>query len=449
MLAPDSARPPLRALEGVLTTCLVLLKVNVLRLAWGKMQGFDDVPWIDVFHVTHWFQRLPDPKSLFGAYHPPLSYLLCRWIYAVYPHEVEASQILSSLAILGATFALRSTLRTVGVLWTLPGLVMLYVTASLPLLVWMAIETSYDALVFMWFTVALAVSTRLFWEATPAAWWKQPRRVAGVAVLGLVFALGLFTKFNALFALMLPFLVVLARRGWVALLREVGAPLAAVALGAVVVARFYYTRYYVPLHAVFPSNMDWLKANDIKTALVARDADRWHFLTHLLRFPKESVTGARVPVRDSFFHSAWFHLWKRDADALASVEETPLALVFSDLYIRIFAILMGVSAALLSLQRRRLPAVWRSLGMIFFPTLVVYAAALVFFGWKYPLWDWTPIKAKYMTPGVFWVAYCAALPTVNRSAGATVAPWLQKAGTECVLLLVLLFMFINHLLPVY
>ena len=191
----------------------MLLKLNVLLMAWGNIQGFDGGPWIDMFRATHWFEPLPDPRSLFGAYHPPLSYLVCRVIYAAYPHEVEASQILSTLAGIGATFALRDTLRTLGILWPLPGLAMLYVTASLPLLVWLSIETSYDALVFMWFTVALALSVRLFWAPAPPAWWKKTGYVARVALFGFALAAGLFTKFNALFALLLPFLVIFARRG--------------------------------------------------------------------------------------------------------------------------------------------------------------------------------------------------------------------------------------------
>ncbi|MGO9837844.1 MAG: hypothetical protein ACLP1X_26955 [Polyangiaceae bacterium] len=448
MSASDSEQKQLRRTEGVLTAYLVFLKLHVLYMAWGKMQGFDALPWIDMFRATRWFQPVAGPKALFGSYHPPLSYLACRWIYAVYPHEVEASQILSTFAMIGATFALRSTLRTIGILWTVPGLVMLYVTASLPLLVWLSIETSYDALVFMWFTAALALSAKLFWTPVPAAWWRKTGYVAGVVFLGLVIAAGLLTKFNAIFACLLPFLIIFARRGLISLPVEAGAPLVAVALGTMLVAPLYYTRYYVPLHHLFPSNMDWLKEDDLKAALAKRDADRWGFLLHILRLPAESVTGAREPVRDSFFHSTWLQLWKRDG-GLAGQEEGPVALRVSNFYIRVFPIFIAVSTALFCFQRRRLPAVWLNFGLVLLAVSVTYGAALLYYGWSYPLWDWEPLKAKYMTPAVLWIAYCTALPFVGRSTATAMAPWLRELVTHGVPLLLMVFMFVNHLLPVY
>jgi hypothetical protein len=439
----------LRRAERVLTGCLVLLKLQVLYRASGHLEGFDADPWLDVFRATHWFRPLPGPRSLFLAYHPPLSFLVARLIYAVYPHEVQASQIVSTLAMIGATFALRDTLRTMGILWTLPGLVMLYVTASLPLVVWLAIETSDDALVFMWFTLGLAVSARLFWSPLPAGWWKRPRRLVAVVFLGLVLAAGLFTKFNAFFALPLPFLVIFARRGLAALLREAGAAVAAVALATVLVGPFYVSRYYLPLHALFPSNMDWIKAKDLKVALARRDANRWGFWLHLLRVPAESVTGASSPVRDSFFHSLWLQLWKRDVFGLGKGRlEGPVAVAVSNFYVRIFPVFMAVSASLICLSRRRLPAVWRTWGLVVVVVFVTYCGGLMSYAWKYPLWEWTPLKAKYVAPGVLWIGYCAALPFVNRST-APVSPWLGRVGTAGGLLAVVVFMFVNHLLPVY
>jgi hypothetical protein len=427
----------------------VLLKLEVLYRSLGHLEGFDAQPWVDVFRATHWFRALPGPKTLFLAYHPPLSFLVCRAIFAVYPHEVEASQILSTLAMIGATFALRDALRTTGVLWTLPGLVMLYVTASLPLVVWMAIETSDDAFVFMWFVVALALSARLFWTTLPAAWWKEPRRLVAIASLGAVFAGGLYTKFNALFALPLPFLVIVTRRGLRALLREGGAALVAVALAVTLAAPFYVDRYYLPLHTLFPSNMDWLKAKDLKVAIARRDAHRWRFWAHLLRVPTESVTGASSPVRDSFFHCLWLHLWKRDQIALGTDRLPGAASVaVSNFYVRIFPAFLAVSAGLLALARRSLPAAWRAWGVIAVVVSVIYCAGLLDYGWKYPVFDWTPIKAKYVAPAVLWIGSCAALPFVNRST-TPVSPRLRRVGTAGGLLAVAGFMFVNHLLPVY
>jgi hypothetical protein len=120
----------------------------------------------------------------------------------------------------------------------------------------------------------------------------------------------------------------------------------------------------------------------------------------------------------------------------------------SNFYVRIFPVFMAVSASLLGLSRRRLPAVWRTWGLVVVVVLATYCGGLMSYAWKYPLWEWTPLKAKYVTPGVLWIGYCAALPFVNRST-APVPPWLGRAGTVGGLLAVALFMLVNHLLPVY
>ncbi|MGH7439502.1 MAG: hypothetical protein ACRENE_27755, partial [Polyangiaceae bacterium] len=406
----------LRRHERLLTTCLVLLKLDVLYDNWGVPQGFDRIPWIDVFRVTQWFRPFPDPKSMFASYHPPLSYLLARCIFRFYPHEVECSQILSTAAMLVALLALRSTLRTIGVLWTLAGFVMFYCAASLPLLVWLAIETSYDSLVFMWVVLALAISVKLFWAPVPRTWWRSPRYLAGIVSLGLVLAAGLLTKFNTLFAFGLPCIVLVVRRGRRIRLRELGLALAPIALGALLAAPLYYTRYYKPLGVLFPSAMDWRRADDLAAARKLRDADRLRFALNLVRFPREPIVGSPDPVRDSFIHSIWFQTWKRDS---IIGPQSKLSLAVSDLYARasLFFVLPGT--LLLFLRRRKLPQAWRDLGWVLLPLSAAYCLSLLYFGWKYPLWDWEPFKAKYITPALLWIPYCIGFVTVAVSSRST------------------------------
>jgi hypothetical protein len=435
--------------ERILTTCLVLLKLHVLYLQWGKITGFDANPWIDMLRATHWFVKMPDPRALFSGYHMPLSFLIGRWIFAVYPHEVETSQILSTLAVIGTVFALRYTLRTVGILWTLPGLALLYVTASVPVVVWMAIETSYDALVLMWFVTTLAVSVKVFWDPVPAGWWRRVRTAAGPVLLGIVLALGLLTKSSAVVALGVPYLVIVARRGPRALFREWAAPSLAVLLGVVLVAPVYYVHSYAPVGRLFPSNMDWLRANDLQQARAERNAHRWRFLLRILRIPGDPLTGEREPARDSFVHSVWQQLWKRDR-GLGDPEQAGLSLAVSDFYIQAMPIPIVVSPLLLVAQWRRIRPVWRQLGVVFFGIFLAFSLAHLYYGWSYPLWDWHPFKAKYMSPAVLWIGYCVVLPFVNRSTVHVDPTWRwYGVAREAVSFLVLLFMFVNHLLPVY
>jgi hypothetical protein len=448
-------RGELRAVERVLTACLVVLKLNVLRLAWGHIQGFDAYPWLEVFRETHWFAPVLAAASTFGSYHPPLSYLLCRLIYDVYPHELEATQIMSTLAMLGAIFAFRSTLKTVGILWTIPGLMLLYLTASIPVVVWLATETSYDPLVFMWVMLALALSVALFWKPAPASRTRSRRLryVAGIVCLGLVLAAGLLTKFNTIVAFVLPFLVIAVRRGGRLRGGEIGAALVSATIGLTLVAPLYYERYYMPLHHVFPQPMEWLRAGDLAAGLARRNADPWGSWRHMLRVPAEPLIGTQEPVTDSFIHSIWLQIWKRD---IVLGQEPPLALAVSDVYLRAFGVVVGASTLWFLVLHRRLPGPWRDLGYVLFAMSAVYCLLLIDFGWQYPVWDWRVFKAKYITPAMPWIAYAAVLPFVRRpsspGARAQTRPIVADAVALVVIVLCLLpvlFMVVNHLLPVY
>jgi hypothetical protein len=446
MTASDVERPDLKRVEPLLTTCLILLKLDVLYASWAELDGFDAEAWLDVFRATHWFQPLPAPTEFFASYHPPLSYLACRLIYAAYPHEVEASQILSTAAMIIAVLTLRWALRTIGILWTLPGLTMFYVASSVPLLVFLAMETGYDSLVFMWFCVTFAISVALFWAPTPATWWRKPRYAAGVLILGFALAGALLTKFNGSIFCGLPFLIILVRRGVRGLWRELAAPLAAGIIAIALVARLYYTRYYLPLGELFPVPIRWLRPEDLAQALALRDADRWGFLRNVLRIPKEPIVGTQEPVRDSIIHSVWLQTWKRDAGLGA---EAPLALVFSDLYLRTITPIVLASTGAFLVRGHRLPRSWRDLGYALLALTVIFWLALFYFGWKYPMWDWEVFKAKYIVAAVLWIPYCVALPVLVLSGWSSRTPRRERLSTDAVVLLLVLFMFANHLLRVY
>ena len=443
----SDSEPPLKRVEAVLAASTVLLKFDVLFQTWGRMQGFDAAPWINVFHATHWFRPLPGVREMYNSYHPPLSYLLCRLIFAVYPHDVEASQIMSTLALIGAVFALRATLRAIGVLWTLPGLVLLYGLASVPLIVWLGIETSYDPLIMLWFTVALLISVRLLWDGPPPPrWWKRPGYVAATVGLGLALAGGMLTKFTALMVFGVPFVVVLARRGPRALFRELAVPAAAVSLAVVLVSPLYYQRYWKPYGELFPQAMSWLEAPALKEAVAARNANRWAFLRHVLRIPRQSILGTQSPVTDSFLYSIWLHMWKRD-EVLG--EQGHLSLVVSDLYVRFFALLLPASSLWFACRYRRLSTVWRQLGVVFLIFAVVFCATMFRFGYQFPLWQWRIFKAKYISPIALWGAYCMALPLVGLAEPSPSQRGWIRIRSDLVILALLLFMFTNHLLPVY
>ncbi len=76
----------------------------------GRYQGFDAPHLLTVFRVTHWFEPLP-PTARPYRESPPAAFvfdltarLRCN------SREVEASQLLSTLCVLGVFFAFRSAL---------------------------------------------------------------------------------------------------------------------------------------------------------------------------------------------------------------------------------------------------------------------------------------------------------------------------------------------------
>ena len=441
----DRTRPYCR-LEPALAVLLVVLKLLVLRGTWGRAQGFDAPHWLAVLRATHWFEPLPLPRALIASYHPPLSYLMGRLALVAVPNEVEASQLLSTLCILGAFLSLRRSLRHIGWLATLPGLILLYGGFSIPLLVWLAIETGYDGPVFFWFMLALAQSIALFWQPTPDKWWRDAKYSFAVTLLGLTLAAGMLTKFNSLIAFGLPFLIVLVRRGIKTWRRDIAASSFAIVVSVIVVTPLYSHRYLSADGHREPAAMDWQRPLDLAAARAARDAVPIRLLTNVLRIPSRSITESQYPVVDSFFNSIWLHTWKRDG-CLGLQPEPSLSV--SNFYIVVFPFLLVSGTAWFMLRQRRIAEDWRHLGWVLLWVGVVFCASAIAFAWNYPLWDWRVFKGKYITPVVFWVAYATGIAFSD----SLLEKW-QRAGWKkwverAVLLVLVAFMLANHGLPVY
>jgi hypothetical protein len=399
-----------------------------------------------VFRATHWFEPLPLPRALIASYHPPLSYLMGRLVLVVVPNEVEASQLLSTLCILGAFLALRGSLRHIGWLATLPGLILLYGGFSIPLLVWLAIETGYDGPVFFWFMLALAQSIALFWQSPPNKWWRDAKYSFGVALLGLTLAAGLLTKFNSLVAFGLPFLIVLVRRGIKTWPRDIAASMLAIVVSVIVITPLYSHRYLSADGHREPAAMDWQRPLDLAAARAARDAAPLRLLTQVLRLPNRSITESQYPVVDSFFNSIWLHTWKRDG-CLGVEPEASIRV--SNFYIVAIPFLLVAGTAWFMVRQRKIAEDWRHLGWVLLMIAAVFCASAIAFAWNYPLWDWRVFKGKYITPAVFFIAYAAGIAFSD----ALLETW-QHAGWKkwserAILLLLVAFMVVNHGLPVY
>lgn len=436
----------LRRVERFAAFVFVLLKLYVLYDAWGVLQGFDPASWLDVFRATHWFEPLPSPRAFFASYHPPLSYLLARIVYWFYPHETDACMIVSTLAMIGGFFALRSALRHVGWLLSLPGVWLLYGGTSVPLLVWLGLETgSYDGLLFFWFTLALSLAVRLLWQPRPLALWRDARAMVLTTLLGLVLAAGMLTKFTAFMAFGVPFLIVLVRRGPRALVREVGAPAAACVIAVIVIAPLFHQRYWIPERRLMPSALDWQIPEELEGLRADRDAHRLRFLRRMLRSPERPIVGTNQPVVDSFVHTIWLHTWKRD-ETLGG--QAKLSAQVSDFYVRVFAFLLPAGTILFLIRRRKIPEDWRHLGWVLLVLAAVFCGAALYFAWQYPVFGWRAFKGKYICPAMLWIGYATA-PVLLGAWFPAAGSRLHRYLSTVALLALVLFVFLNHLLPVY
>lgn len=432
--------------ESLLAVSLVLLKFNVLYHTWGKIQGYDWFSWIEMFHVVHWFEPLP-PALIWGAsYHPPLSFLTARLIFPFYPHEYEVSQVNASLSILVAFFSLRYALRRIGWLHTLPGLWVLYGGISIPVIVSLGVESTYDGWVLAWFMLAFAMSIALFWnEETPLYWWKNKKFARGVTALGLIYAAGQLNKFNGLLAFALPFLIITIRRGIRTATRESSAPIVAALISLTIVFPLYHERYYVPTGRWMPTAMDWQQRRELVSLRAQRDAAPLAFVANMIRYPLVTPKDPQEPVLDSFIHLSWLQTWIKDGHFGKQPEPS---LTVSRLYSRVFGTITLAGTALFFVRRRKIPLEWRQMGWLLFIIMAGYSAFAIAFGWKYPIWGWRVFKTKYMTPVVFWIPYAVAVVYSDpcfESHRSGVLRWVENLGFYALIT----FVLINHLLPVY
>ena len=440
-----SHRGIIKRLERILCVTIVALKLYVLYLTWGRVQGFDAGGWLETFRVTHWFETLPPPRSLLASYHPPLSYLLTRLILGVVPNEAEASQVLSSFALLGAFFGLRMALKKIGCLGSVVGLWLLYGGFSLPLFVWLAVETGYDGLVLNWFMLALAVSISLFWWPVRGKYWLNVRTLAKLLALVAILVAGLYTKYSGLLAFALPSMIIVIRRGLRAWAKESFLPLSVALIGLAIVAPFYYSRYYKVEHEWMPAAMEWQKNRELTVTRAKRDAAPLDFVAHMLRIPTESVADIQRPVMDSFVNSIWFHTWKRDK-WLGKQPEPSLSV--SNFYSRVFPDVLLVGSLAFLLKPRQGRRDWRHLGWLLLSITLMFSVASLGFAWKYPIWGWRVCNAKYMAAAILWVAFATGMGfsqlslSVRSSKVSRMLEWIA-VGTLWV------FVVVNHLLPVY
>jgi hypothetical protein len=434
-----------RALEHIerfFFVLFVFLALSLFLNEWGQMSDFDAADYLQVWQKVQWFRPLPGVRDLFYSFHPPLTYFLSRIPLLVFGDPVVSSQFLSLLSVISSVALLRSTLRYVGILGSVSGMCFLYITTSLPLFVFLTTAPPPDALSLFWSILILHLSVRLFWHPR----YPSKREIVAPLFLSIVFAAGLLTKFTGVLNFGIPVTVIVVRRDPNQIKRSLLMAFASSLLGAVIVGPFYYTHYFLTEGVLFPNNLEWLQRDVLQVERPKRDEHPVQFIGHMLRFPREPFWGMGTPVvRDSFLHSVWFHLWKRDP---LIGTQSRLGTFVSDVYMSFFfgVCLLGTMLFLLFQSRRSQP--WNDLGWILIGITLTFCIALLAFGYRYPVWKWGVFKSKYIAIAFIWIPYCSALIVHHILAVRSWQGWGERIQA-ILLLLVLAFMCVNYLGPIY
>jgi hypothetical protein len=194
-----------------------------------------------------------------------------------------------------------------------------------------------------------------------------------------------------------------------------------------------------------PADMESSRPQHLVVERAKRDAAPLAFIGHMLRYPLDVPRDPQAPILDSFIHSSWLHTWTRD---FVLGRQPELSLTISRLYSGAFALITLAGTALFFIRRRRIPSTWRDLGWLILCIAAYESMAALYFGWKFPLWDWRVFKTKYMSPAVLWIPYAAAVVFSDKWFVARPATWLRWCEDLAFYVLVA-FVLINHLLPVY
>jgi hypothetical protein len=430
--------------ERLLFVLFLLLQLHLLWSHWGLVQGFDAWGYLEMFREVQWFRPLPNIRDFFYGYHPPLAYNLQSMLSVFFPDAIKSSQVLSFLSVTGGMVFLRGSLKHIGILSSVAGMCLLYLTSSLPLFIYLTTETGNSALAFFWTMLTLHLSVRLFWKRVMIRKFHW-REGIFLILLTLTLAASLLTKFTGLLNVALPFLVIAIRqRGW-----EMGKKSALAAAMCIFslmsVGPFYYFRYYRTEGEFFPNTMKWARAADVQYGHAIHDEDPFLFFAHALRFPEQTVRTSSTPLRDSLIDSVWFQTWKREVHLGAP---SALSSFFSAVYSEMFAVVLVLGSVAFFLFRPIRPSEFFDVGCLLIGVTLLNSVALLAFGYQYPVWDWAPFKAKHIAPALLWIPYCGGLvasvllrcPRTKR---------IQSAFQNALISFVVLFMMFNHLVPVY
>lgn len=384
-----------------------------------------------MLQILSWKNPIVGVRESFFSYHPPLGFLLPHSLMSLGVSDIVSVQLVSFAASLTAFFFLRATLQHLNLLYHPVSLAFLYLTASIPLQVYMAASINLDAIIVACASATLYVSIRLFWC-------ENTREQTIRLTLGLIAVLtfSLLTRFSGLILLTIPPLVAVFSPKTQFQFKRITAATFLSIFALALASPYYFNRYYKTEGVFLPSNNDgWIEPYQAE-----RNQDRLTFVLNQLFAPIAHAEGTALEDFDFAgirLFDTWNSIWARSTWFRA--QNSPSIFV-SMMYIASMPILLLSGFIALRKYRHRSPPLWRALGLVVLTFSLLQVIASLQFVYDKPYAPWHPAKAIYIAPVIFGIGY---LLSNNLYACRSVRAW--KVALICVAL----FTIINHVVPVY
>lgn len=390
--------------EYALLCITAILKFSLFYRRLGILYGYDAGEFTRTVQAYDFSGSLPALDAFFTSYHPPVSFFMAKFISILTGSNVIiGSQVLSFFSLLCSFLLLRGILRRIGLLHTVHGIVFLYLSASVPLFVRLATNSTYDSLVFFLGVATLYVSTELFWNPKSFSLRKSECK-KNLVLLFLILTIGLLTKYSCVLHLAIPFIVLMVRSKPTHVLQHcvVVSLLCILAIGAV--SPFYYHRYYKQTGDWMPMAMDWkIPKAGLSRIRAVRDKHKLAFTLHTLRMPLTHFT-AISPIADSLPQEVWFEMWKPITPFQSGISK-----YMPDVYVHAFLPIFAFGFFLFFTRYRKRGNAVSDFGWILTVCAGIFLLSLLYFGYSYPIYQWLVFKAKYVPFVVLWITYLCAL----------------------------------------
>lgn len=433
------ATASLRTNEQILLWAFLALHFVLLLMHWGEITGHDAWEFLGTLNRMSMLGWLPDFRTNLTDYHPPLSFLLARALSVFTGSPVTGAQLLSSLSFLGAFLLLRSSLKRIEILYTMPGIIFLYTSLSLPVFIYLARAITYDSFQFLLITLTFYLSIRFFWQ-NPIGSQSRKTWLGRTFLLTAVLTAGLFTKYSCLLNFFIPFFVLLIRLRAAPFKTGFMSCCIACSLALLVALPFYYVRYYQTEGSLMPVGMEWERPRDLARARHLRNKQPSLFALHMLRVPS-MLFGREAPVQDSLWHRLWFDTWKGDP---VWGPQTKISNTLSTLYANFTLLLFFLGMMFFLWKKGTAYTSFSDLGWLLFLQSMLSGIALLSFAYQYPLFDWGVFKAEYVPIVPLFATYCITIAIHSASQCLS-----ERKYSAVILVMLLAFMSMNHLLPVY